>query len=258
MAAVFTASLAAFAPSTATPVTRQSAAEIRALLDAGNYTLAAELGQSLASADGLALASEALSAPVLLATSEDPKDQAKTAHELAKEALALDPSHIDAHMQIALTLGFITRASNPITVWRKGLAGDLKDAIDAFEALAPNDARVHALRGAWHYGIVRKAGEGRAENWYSATMTDGNAAYDRALELSPHDIIIEANYALSLVEADYDANQSRARAMIEDCTDETAKTAVERAVQDRMNAIHARWDEPDFVRAEAARWLDGE
>lgn len=232
--------------------------QTRTAIDQGRYGEAAQMGTALASADGYALAAEAMAAPVLLGTANDQKDQAKAAFALAKTALDLDPNHVEAHMQFALSLGFITRASNPITVWRKGLANDLRAAIDAYETLAPDDARVHALRGAWHFGIVRKAGEKRAEKWYGATRAAGHAAYERALALSPHDIIIEANYALSLVDEDYDREHVRAKTMLEDCANEAPKTAVEQAVQTRMNTILARWDDKDFVRDEAARWLDGE
>lgn len=245
------------APITASPAVANSPPEIRILLDQGDFDRAASMGEALATADGLALAAEALAGPVLLGHANNQKDQAEAALDLAEAAVALDPNHAEARLQVALALGFVTRASNPLTVWRKGLAGDLKDAIDAHQTLAPDDARGYALRGAWHYGIVRKAGEKRAENWYKATLTDGNAAYERALELSPHNIIIEANYALSLVDIDYPNNQARAKAMLEDCTGENPKTAIERAVQARMAAVLARWDDREFVEAEAANWLDG-
>lgn len=231
--------------------------ETRIAINQGDFTRAAEMGQALATADGLTLAAEALAAPVLLGTDDDPKSTAKAAYKLTQAAIALDPSHTEAHMQAALSLGFVTRATNPISVWRKGLANDLKDAIDAFDTVAPNDARVHALRGAWHYGIVRKAGEKRAQKWYKANLTDGNAAYDAALALSPNDIIIKSNYALSLVDVDYSANQSRARAMLEDCIQARSQTAIERAVQERMRATLLSWNDQKFVKTESTRWLDG-
>lgn len=227
-------------------------------MDHGDFEAAMILGEAEGTADGLAIAAEALNAPVMLLQTDNPKKQAKRAMAMAARAVAADPTHAEARLQYALALGFVTRASNPITVWRKGMAADLTEAIDDYLALDPESARGHALRGAWHYGIVRKAGQKRAENWYGATLAGGNTAYDRALELSPHDIIIEANYALSLIDQDYDTNQARARDMLTDCTDTPPKDAVERAVQAQINTVLERWDEPDYVRKQAALWLDGE
>ena len=248
---------ALMAPLISSPSMASSAPEIRMVLDQGDFGRAVVMGQALATADGLALAAEALAAPVLLGFSDNQKDQAKAALDLAEAAVTLDPNHAEARLQLALALGFVTRSSNPLTVWRKGLAKDLDAAITAHQALAPDDARGYALRGAWHYGIVRKAGEKRAQKWYKASLVDGNAAYERALKLSPHDIIIEANYALSLVDINYPANQARAKAMLEDCTDSSPQTALERAVQQRMAKVLARWNDQDFVETQAAKWLDG-
>ena len=231
--------------------------ETRIAIDQGDFTRAAAMGQSLATADGFTLAAEALAAPVLLGIDDNPKRAAKAAYKFSQAAIELDPSNVEAHMQAALALGFITRASNPISVWRKGLATDLKEAIDAFELLSPNDARVQALRGAWHYGIVRKAGQKRAQKWYEASLVDGDAAYEAAITLAPNDIIIKANYALSLVDSDYQTHKDRARAMLDNCIATTAQTAIERAVQERMKTILKDWDNQKFIEEKSARWLDG-
>jgi len=253
----YIAALTVMLTTTAATAFANSAVEIRLALDQGHFNQAAKMGQSLATAEGLALAAEAIAAPVLLGDSENQKDRAKEALTLAKAAVALDPNSQEARLQVALALGFVTRASNPITVWRKGLAGELSDAIARHQDLAPNDARGHALLGAWHYGIVRKAGKKRALKWYEATFADGNIAYNKALELAPDDIIIKANYALSLVETDYQRHQTRANKMLKDAVNTPPKTAIENAVQNRMLSILNNWTDERFVVNASGDWLDG-
>jgi len=233
---------------THTPSHANSLEQTRQLLDQGQFDQAAEMGQTIATAQGLTLAAEAIAAPVLLGKSDNQRDRAKAALKLAEAAVGLDPNSVEARLQVALALGFVTRASNPITVWRKGLAVELKDAIAAHQNLAPNDARGHALLGAWHYGIIRKAGEKRGHKWYDATLIAGNAAYDKALQLAPNDIIIKTNYALSLVDDDYDAHQVTALNMLEAAINIPAQSALETAVQSRMKTIVEDWDNKKDLR----------
>lgn len=239
----------------------QSYSEAETALVTGEYAKAAELGAVLKTADSLALAAEAINAQIMLCQTEKPKKRAKQARKLASKALEIDPKNANALLQYALAQGFATRRSSPISVWRKKMPEKLKDSISAYEKVSPDDARVDAFLGAWHFGIVQRAGEKRAQDWYDATAEDGIAAYKRALEASPGDIIISSNYALSILVNNPDKHGREAKEILQNISDAKTKSALEKDLQDLMNETlkHLNGDTPDYETAvdSATVFLDG-
>ncbi|MGB0908437.1 MAG: hypothetical protein ACPGVT_13170 [Maricaulaceae bacterium] len=213
----------------------QSFTDAEAALQSGEYAEAARLGEELATADGYALAAEAINAQILLCRVEKLKKNAKASRKLATKALKISPEHSNALLQYALAEGFVTRSSSPITVWRKKLPQKLKTYIAAYETVTPDDPRSLAFLGAWHFGIVRRAGEKRAKDWYGATAQEGIAAYESALKRSPHDIIISTNYAFSILEHDPEKYAPQVIEILQGITKLDTKNALERDVKTFIN-----------------------
>ena len=233
-------------------------AQARDALSEGRFDLAASAAQQLGTPQARLIAAEALSAKVLLGLAENGKETAKSSLALSQSVLLEDPSNKEAQFQYALADGFITRATSPFKAWRKKLPQKTKAEVDRYLASVPEDGRAHALLGAWHLGIVRKTGEKNGEKWFGATLNDGLSAYDTALTLRPGDIIITSNYALSLAELDFAANNVRARTMLETAMTAKPSDAIEREVQKRMAEILALWESEDDALGRIERFLDGD
>lgn len=189
-----------------------SVQEIRLTLESGGYDLAVEQGSALGSADGLVLAAEALNAKLLLGCAERKTKTAKRAMKLAKAALVLEPQNAEAQIQYALAYGFYGRYASDFKAWRKKLPQKIKAEIDIALTMAPDDARAHALQGAWHLNLLYRAGGFDVGKRYGANEQEGVAHFKSAAaqnvivqnslaqnslaQSSGDDIIITANFLL--------------------------------------------------------------
>lgn len=229
-----------------------SVSEARSLLDAGRYAEARAAALEERSVESLNLAAEIMGAEIMLMTTDDAKDLAKEGMKITAEALEADPSNTEARFLYALHTGFRTRASSPLGIVMGGWIGKTEDAIEDFAAAAPSDPRADALRGAWHLGIVRAAGDGK----FGASLTEGMARYDAAVAAMPNDVAVLSNYAFSLIVMDDPALLPRAKALMEQLRDVAANDAFERETKARMMALLAVVDQPDALRSQAKALLN--
>ncbi len=229
-----------------------SVSEARSLLDEGRYAEARVAALEERSVESLNLAAEIMGAEIMLMTAEDAKDMAKDGMKLASEALERDPSNTEARFLYALHTGFRTRASSPLGIVMGGWIGKTKDAIESFAAAAPGDPRADALRGAWHLGIVRAAGDGK----FDASLSEGMARYDAAVAAMPDDVTVLSNYAFSLIVMDDPALLPRAKELMEELRGVEATDAFERETKARMMALLAVVDQPEELRSQAKALLN--
>lgn len=231
---------------------------LRHLFNTGDYKSAIKAGKDMGGVEGLSLASESMSAQVLLGQVKKRRKTATKARKLAQKALKLDPDSHEAIVQYALARGFETQSSSPMRVWRKGLIKKSKDAIIDVQEKFPQDARGDALMGAWHLGIVRRAGEERALDWFEATEADGIAFYQASLLKRPDDIIILANFATALLAIDSERHVERARILAERAYAAEPSISLERDVQDRLKKLKPLFEDPDALKSMAEAILDDE
>lgn len=175
--------------------------EARALYDRGAMLKAAELARGFGTADGHALAAQAT---LVAATYQVPGGpDRKLLHQAADEAraaLALDPNHLQAHLRLAMALGYMAEGS-PIEAHLGGLAHEAKALLDRALALAPDDAWAHGVLGVWHLRVVRHAGPMLAESLYGATLEQGRAQCEEAASLAPDILAIRFGCATASLEA---------------------------------------------------------
>jgi len=175
---------------------------IRTEISKGQFEAAYLLAEKSDTAEGLALAAESLLSEIMLGEAEKNKKQAKRAKKLAEAALEIDPTHQNARLQFAIADGFITRETGNVSAWMKKLPQKTYQTIQDYRRDYPDDVRGDALLGAWHLAIVRKAGEDNANKWFDASIEDGQALFEQALEKAPNDIVIGVNYAFALIVLD--------------------------------------------------------
>ncbi|MGB3455159.1 MAG: hypothetical protein WBG08_11385 [Litorimonas sp.] len=232
----------------------QASDAARALLDDGAYEQARSNALAADTVDGLNIAAETMAAEIMLMRVDDAKDHARDAIRIAEEALDRDPDNVQALFLRALHTGFRTRSSSPLGIVMGGWIGKTMDAIEAFENAAPGDPRGDALRGAWHLGIVRAAGDGR----FGASLEEGLARYDAAVAARPDDIVVMGNYAFSLIVMDDPALLPRARTLLAQIEATDPRDATEAETRDRMLRLSDVIDDPDALRERAQGLLNTE
>jgi len=171
--------------------------DIRVTLESGQYDLAAEQASGLGTTDGLVLAAEALNAKLLLGHAKHKTKTAKRSMKLAKAALELDPNNPEAQFQYALAYGFYGRYASSFKAWRKKLPQKIRIEIEKAAAMAPEDPRVEALKGAWHWNLLYRANGFDVGKRFGASEEVGRRHFQKALQNNPDGrIIMYANFLM--------------------------------------------------------------
>lgn len=233
-------------------------ADARQNYQSGNYDTAITLGKELGTVDGLNLAAESISAKVMLGYFEKPRKAATRARKLADKAREMDPNSREAHVQYALARGFESQTSSPFRAWTKKLIPKTRKAIEAVREKYPEDVRGDALMGAWHLGIVRKAGAGRADDFFDATEEDGIRFYEAALSRTPEDIIILSNFSAALLSIDAQKYNGKCQKLIQRIYAAKPLDAVDMEVKTRMLAFKPFMEDTEKLAELADQWLGDE
>lgn len=214
--------------------------ETRVTLESGRFDLAVEQGSNLGTSDGLALAAEALNAKLLLGQAERKTKTAKQAMKLAQAALALEPKNAEAQLQYALAYGFYGRHASSFKAWRKNLPKKIRIEIDKAAALAPEDMRVEALKGAWHLNLLYRASGFDVEKRYGANKEQGIKHFKNALVQHGDDIIIQTTYLMLnyILEPEQQAEDTKA-SLQKSLLSLKPKNAVERQILKQMQGVYA-------------------
>jgi hypothetical protein len=208
----------------------QDLTEASALYDQGVMLKAAELARGFGTADGHALASQATLVAAIYQRPGHDNAMLQQAADDARRALALDPDHVQAHLQLALALGYIAE-EDPISAHFDGTARDGKALLDRALALAPDSAWAHGLLGVWHLRLVKHAGPLLAQSLYDASLDRGREQCAEAASLAPDEVAIRFGCAISLLEVQPRRYVGEAAAILDTVVRLPAKDAATRMVQ---------------------------
>jgi hypothetical protein len=176
--------------------------QARALYDQGVMLKAARLARGFGTADGHALASQStLVAAIYLQPGGHDRVLLEQSAQDAQRALEIDPDHVQAHLQLALALGYLAE-EDPIVAHLDGTAHEGRALLERALALAPDDAWAHGMLGVWHLRVVKHAGGLLAASLYDASIEKGREQCIEAASLAPDGLAIRFGCAISLLEAD--------------------------------------------------------
>jgi tetratricopeptide (TPR) repeat protein len=206
--------------------------EAEALYERGDMAGSATLARSLASAKGFALAAKAtLVQAAYLAPEFEKQALFELAAADAKQALALDPDQVDAHLQRAIALGHLAELEDPVTAHVNGYAKEGKALLDQALALDPGNEWARALFGIWHLRIVERAGDGLAESLYGASREIGIELCSQAMAGRHWALALKYGCAAALLELDPDRFGGVAEQTLASVKDAGAQDAVDSLVQ---------------------------
>jgi len=206
--------------------------------DAGRFRSAAEIAASLGSADGFALATRATAArATYLATGEERLRLFEQAADYARRALELDPDHIEANLQLVISLGQLSRSIDPLQAYFAGHASEAKERLEAVLARAPDNAYAHAIFGAWHTEIVANAGSVLAESLYSASAERALEEFEMARELDPDNLLVLTESANALLRLGGAAYERKARAFLDKAMTIRPRTALQWLARRRASQL---------------------
>jgi hypothetical protein len=170
---------------------------------AGRYADAMKAGAAANNAQGFLIAARAALADAQTRPGTC-LDCLRRAEDFARKSVAADSRLADAHVYLAVAMGYEARIVGPVWARAHDYPGQAKNELDAALKLDPKDPWALAALGGWHVEIVRTGGDYLANWLYGATADKGLAAFAAAFRAAPDNLSIRYQYALSLAGYDTD------------------------------------------------------
>lgn len=242
----------------ATPAARADAEAAAALFKAGRYVEAARAADQAPSAEAHAVAAKALASAALLQTGSDAAASVAAARRHAEAALAKEPDHIEARLQMAIVLWLEGRDQSAMEGYRKRLPHRGRALIESALDDAPEEPWAHALMGAWHFEVARRGGALGAKIM-GAEIAEGARHFYRAMELAPDDAAIATQCAVAFLALDPETYRPHAAAALARALAAEADDAFEAEMRARGAELARHLDAEDAaeVQAMVAMFVEG-
>ncbi|MCR6661597.1 MAG: hypothetical protein NVV60_00235 [Luteimonas sp.] len=126
------------------------------------------------------------------------------ASKLAEAAAKALPDEANSHYRLAFALGRYSQGISIGKALKQGIAGKVRDALDATLELAPKHAEAHTALALYHAEIIDKIGAMIGGLTYGAKASEAESHIKAALKLTPDSPIahIEHGNVLMLVHGD--------------------------------------------------------
>jgi len=163
----------------------------------GRFEEAAQIAETGSTADAHAFAARAILAEGMMGQGQPDGALLDKAEAAAREALAIDPEHIEGRLQLAIALSLKARPLSTRQAMKTGYGETAKDLVEAVLEDDPDNAYAHGFMSVWHIEVVRRGGA-IGSSVMGASVKEGITHYQRAAELLPFDASIHWQYAKSL------------------------------------------------------------
>lgn len=219
-------------------VSAASVEKAEALFARGDFLAAADEGRTVASAAGLALAARATLAYVEFRAPPTRRGHAvRAAEALAREALAKDPEHVEALIQLSLAIGYRARRNGALVSHLQGLVAEGRGYLKQAVALQPDNAWANAALGALHIEVFRVGGSALASALYESSDQRGLALFRRALEIEPENAVLHYEFALALLSIDSGSHADEAEIHLVKAVGLSPETTLDRLAGERAKRL---------------------
>ncbi|MCY4428610.1 MAG: hypothetical protein OXC05_16480 [Halieaceae bacterium] len=194
--------------------TAQSIEDAYAAYTEGRFVEATEIAETLQTSEGHALAANSLAIYSYYVADDGSKQGLFTrAALLAQEAIRLDASNPQAHLQWAHSTGRYAQTIGVLKAANQGYAKKVRDSIKTALELDPEMASAHLSLATWHAEAI-SAGGFMAGVLYGASRKKALAQFEKALELAPEQKVVLVEYGLGLLRLGGGANRKRAHDLL--------------------------------------------
>lgn len=229
----------------ATDGTAASIAEARTAFDEGRYLEAADLGESLGTSEGHALAADALAVHGHYVAADDDKQPVlERARRLADKAVELDGTSAEALFQVAHAMGRYAQSIGPTKALRQGFVGGSLEVIEAVLEMDPDMAKARLSLASWHADVVDGFGRMIARMTYGASVKTAVENYERTIELAPEEKVAYYEFARGLSAIGGRKDRSRVREMLTQALELPVRNDFDRIIHERAKADLANLDAP--------------
>ena len=171
----------------------------------GDFKVAFDAGEALGPV-GASVAAKAIGihATYLVDGDAEKLKRFEQAAKLAEAAVKALPGEANSHYRLAFALGRYSQGISIAKALKQGIAGKVREALDAALELAPKHAEAHTALALYHAEIIGKIGAMIGGLTYGAKASDAESHIKTALKLTPNSPIahIEHGNLLMLLHGD--------------------------------------------------------
>jgi len=205
----------------------------RALLERAEFLAAADAGAAQGSAEGYALAAEALTLHGTYFVREADKPALfERAMAYASRAIELEPDSSHAHLQAANATGRFAQTLSSIKALGAGYPYRIKAHLDTAIELDPGNYEAFASRGSWHASVVGHAGGFVGSFLFGASEEQAYSDFERALTLAPSSIRVQHAYGNALLALGTEESRRQAVAVLQAAARMSPRNAYEKVFLD--------------------------
>ena len=216
----------------------QSLETARAAFAEGRFAEASEIAAVLGTSEAFALAAEALAIHGFhVAEEAERQDLFQRAQALAEQAIALDDTNPEAHLQLSHAMG--RYAQTIPRMQAGGLATRVREAMERAVALAPDFGHAHLSLASWHAEASRNM---MARMMFGASKKKAAEHFERAYALAPDDKAVQLEYGKGLLALSKRRNRDQARELFTQAAETPPQDAYEGILQEEARQQLAALD----------------
>lgn len=203
---------------------------------AGDFQAAFEAGETLGPV-GASVAVKAIGihATYLVENEAEKLKRFERAAKLAEAAVKALPDEANSHYRHAFALGRYSQGLSIAKALKQGIAGKVRDALDAALELAPKHAEAHTALALYHAEIIGKVGAMIGGLTYGAKASEAEKHIKEALRLTPASPIAHVEHGNVLLLLHGDRKEDAAAAAYEKASRLKPQDAME-----TLDAAYAR------------------
>jgi len=186
------------------------------LFHEGDFQSAFQAGSALGPA-GTSVACKALviHASHLVDDPDEQLERYQQAADLAEAAIKALPGEANSHYRRAHALGRYSQGISIAKALKKGLAGKVRECLEAALELEPEHAEAHTALALYHAEIIDKVGSMLGGLTYGAKASEARSHIRQAIKLTPQAPIVHVEHAHLLLMLDGEDGEDAAATAFE-------------------------------------------
>lgn len=203
----------------------------------GRYSEAVELADTAPTQDNLAFAARSLLAEAMSAPDHTPPEALiLEAEDHARAALAIEPDHIEARLQLAIALSLRARPMSTRDARRSGFGGEARDLVRSVLKDDPENVYAHGFMAVWNLEVVRRGG-GLGASIMGASVKQARQHYHAAIALNPDDASTHWQYAKALTALNARKYRNEIDTVLQSAVNASANSELEALMQSRASQL---------------------
>lgn len=201
----------------------------------GRFLQSAELARREGGADNLARAARAVLADAVI-RGEPMWERLEEAETLARQAVRLDPDHVEGRLQLAISLSLKARLMSTRDALDSGYGGVSRDLVRSVVEADPGNVYAHGFLAVWNIEVVRRGG-GLGSAFMGASVRKGRTHYRKALATGEADPALHWQYARALAALNARKYEDEITACLERAISSRADDTLTRIMQARAQTF---------------------